>query len=252
MLAPEEVEKLEGCLAALRANRAEDPKWRVILSYLRDRAWADDGCILFSQYYDTADWVAQGLAREFPDRIIGVYAGSGKSKIYENGRSIRKERDEIKRIVKDGSITILVGTDAASEGLNLQQLGTLINIDLPWNPTRLEQRIRRIQRIGQSRSKIKVLNLRYRDSVEDKVHTALADRLESIFDMFGQIPDVLEAVWVDVALGAEEEAKRRIGELDWKHPFDERYSKIEQVGEWDSCAEVVNAAEKIAKLRMCW
>lgn len=251
-LTQEEVEKLEGCLAALRANRSEDPKWRIILDYLRDRGWAEDGCILFSQYYDTADWVARGLAREFPDRIIGVYAGSGKSKLYENGHAIRKERDELKRMVKEGSISILVGTDAASEGLNLQRLGTLINIDLPWNPTRLEQRKGRIQRIGQVRSKIRVLNLRYRDSVEDKVHTALADRLESIFDMFGQIPDVLEAVWVDVALGAEEEAKRRIGELDWKHPFDDRYGRIVQVGEWEACAEVVNAREKIETLRKGW
>jgi superfamily II DNA/RNA helicase len=52
-------------------------------------------------------------------------------------------------MVRAREIRILVGTDAASEGLNLQRLGTLINLDLPWNPTRLEQRKGRIQRIGQ-------------------------------------------------------------------------------------------------------
>ena len=97
----------------------------------------------------------------------------------------------------------MLGTDAASEGLNLQRLGTLINIDLPWNPTRLEQRKGRIQRIGQARSEIWIANLRYRGSVEDRVHQVLADRLEAIHGLFGQIPDTLEDVWVQVALNDE-------------------------------------------------
>lgn len=61
----------------------------------------------------------------------------------------------------------MLGTDAASEGLNLQKLGTLINIDLPWNPTRLEQRKGRIQRIGQARSEVWIANLRYREGPGD-------------------------------------------------------------------------------------
>ncbi len=52
-------------------------------------------------------------------------------------------------MVKIRELIVLVGTDAASEGLNIQTLGTLINLDLPWNSTRLEQRKGRIQRIGQ-------------------------------------------------------------------------------------------------------
>lgn len=71
----------------------------------------------------------------------------------------------------------------------LQRLGTLINIDLPWNPTRPEQRKGRIQRIGQARNEIWIANLRYRDSVEDRVHQVLADRLKAIHGLFGQIPD---------------------------------------------------------------
>ena len=57
-------------------------------------------------------------------------------------------------------IKLLVGTDAASEGLNLQTLSTLINLDLPWNPTRLEQRKGRIQRIGQISDKIHIYNMK--------------------------------------------------------------------------------------------
>jgi superfamily II DNA or RNA helicase len=91
--------------------------------------------------------------------------------------------------VRSGEIKLLLGTDAASEGLNLQRLGTLIKIDLPWNRTRLEQLEGRIQRNGQARNQIWIANLRYRDSVEDKVHRVLAERLQAIHELFGQIPD---------------------------------------------------------------
>lgn len=68
---------------------------------------------------------------------------------YRDGVFRRALKDDIKAQVRERKIRILVGTDAASEGLNLQTLSTLINLDLPWNPTRLEQRKGRIQRIGQ-------------------------------------------------------------------------------------------------------
>ena len=62
----------------------------------------------------------------------------------------------------------MVATDAACEGLNLQTLGTLINIDLPWNPTRLEQRIGRIKRFGQIRDKVDMLNLVNERTVDER------------------------------------------------------------------------------------
>ena len=138
-----------------------------------------------------------------------------------------------------GDLKILLGTDAASEGLNLQRLGTLINIDLPWNPTRLEQRKGRIQRIGQARSEIWIANLRYRDSVEDKVHQVLADRLEAIHGLFGQIPDTLEDVWVQVALNEEQAANQLIDRTSaTKNPFDAKYSKVEDA-DWETCSLVL-------------
>ena len=101
--------------------------------------------------------------------------------------------------------------------MNLQSLGTLINIDLPWNPTRLEQRKGRIQRIGQKRASVKILNLRYEDSIEDRVHEVLSERLEDIHKIFGQIPDVLEDVWIDIALGEQEKVKQELDRLAKKN-----------------------------------
>jgi superfamily II DNA/RNA helicase len=142
---------LESLIAALE-GMDDDPKLSAIRYYLREEGWLELGCIIFSQYYDTARWVADSLAAELPGELIGLYAGADRSRLYRDGQAVGIARESLKRMVADHDIRIMVATDAACEGLNLQTLGTLINVDLPWNPTRLEQRIGRIKRFGQRRS----------------------------------------------------------------------------------------------------
>lgn len=216
--------------------------------------WIDLGTILFSQYYDTARWVGQELARRSEVRglDIGLYAGSNRSGFWREGRFQRCDRNLLKSRVRSGDLTLIVGTDAASEGLNLQRLGTLINIDLPWNPTRLEQRKGRIQRIGQARSEVWIANLRYRDSVEDRVHQVLATRLEAIHGLFGQIPDTLEDVWVKVALNDEAAARQLIDRTTaTRNPFDAKYSKVEDA-DWETCSAVLNRLSVKELLSRSW
>ncbi len=145
----------------------------------------------------------------------------------------------------------MLGTDAASEGLNLQRLARLINLDLPWNPTRLEQRKGRIQRIGQIHDTVHIYNMRYKDSVEDRVHELLSSRLQDIYSLFGQIPDVLEDVWVAMALGEKEQAKKVIDAVPQSHPFEIRYAKVEKI-DWESCRKVLDRLEKKRILKKCW
>ena len=154
-------------------------------------------------------------------------------------------------MVRGGDIRLLLGTDAASEGLNLQRLGSLINLDLPWNPTRLEQRKGRIQRIGQMRDTVDIYNMRYAGSVEDRVHELLSSRLEDITDLFGQLPDVLEDAWVSVALRDIEKAKQTIDAVPTQHPFEVRYHKVERVN-WESCANVLNTSDRRRFLARGW
>jgi superfamily II DNA or RNA helicase len=234
---------LERCLKALESNQERDPKYQKVVEYIVDKNWLEFGCIVFSQYFDSIWWLANQLSGDFPDEPVGIYAGGNNSGIILSGEYKRVSRDDLKEKVRQGQLRLLLGTDAASEGLNLQRLGTLINLDLPWNPTRLEQRKGRIQRIGQIRDEVYVYNMRYRGSVEDRVHELLSDRLEDIYDLFGQIPDVLEDVWIDVANGEIENAKKLIASVKPKHPFDERYNQITEI-DWDSCSNVLNADEK--------
>ena len=251
-LTPEERAELARCLKALEVSQDRDPKFQRVLDYLKGENWLAQGCIIFSQYFDSAWWLAEALSRDhLPDESIGLYAGGANSGILIGGQFKACPRDEIKAKVKHGEIRLLIGTDAASEGLNLQRLGTLINLDLPWNPTRLEQRKGRIQRIGQIRDEVFVCNLRYRGSVEDRVHQLLSSRLEYIFDLFGQIPDVLESLWIDVAQGEVEEAKKLIDGMQNIHPFDDRYAKVENI-DWESCAKVLSEDVKRKVLSVGW
>lgn len=112
--------------------------WNWNLLFQLTKKWKDKGCIIFSQYFDSARHLAESLSTDIPEAIIGLYAGGDKSGYFANGVFHKLLKDDIKVQVKERKIKILVGTDAASEGLNLQTLSTLINLDLPWNPTRLE------------------------------------------------------------------------------------------------------------------
>lgn len=132
-----------------------------------------------------------------------------------------------------------------------RRLGTLINLDLPWNPYRLEQRKGRIQRIGQLRDTVDIYNMRYAGSVEDRVHELLSDRLENIASLFGQIPDVLEDVWIDLALGRLDAARKTIDAVPRQHPFQLRYHTVENI-DWERCTKVLDAEARKRRLTQSW
>lgn len=233
----------------------DDPKAQVVENILlhgdSGKGWLNEGCIIFSQYYDSVSWLAGRLSALLPQESIGVYAGARLSGVYRGGEFVPLPRDEIKGAVRRDELRLILGTDAASEGLNLQRLGTLINLDLPWNPTRLEQRKGRIQRIGQVRDEVLIYNLRYRGSVEDRVHELLSQRQEEIYGMFGQIPDTLEDVWIHVALRNEERARQIIDSMPIKHPFDLRYNRIVHL-DWESCYKVLSESAQDEVLMKGW
>ena len=250
-LTADERDLLERFVGALESNEATDPKYYKVVELLKD-GWLKKGVILFSQYYDTARWVARKLSLEFNDQPIALYAGGDKSGVFIDGSYRRISKEEIKAGVKAHKYKVLVGTDSASEGLNLQTLGTLINLDLPWNPTRLEQRKGRIQRIGQVNETVYIFNMRYKDSVEDRVHDLLSSRLESITKVFGQLPDTLEDVWIEVAKGEIERAEQIIDNVPEKPPFEARYNnKINNI-DWESCTKVLDKKEKRRYFEKSW
>lgn len=244
---------LEKLIYELEQYQLADPKLDKLRGLLFEENWAGRGCIIFSQYFDTVWYFSEQIAHEKPEIPIGVYAGSSKSGIWKDGIFTRTTKEELKMQVQNGAMQIIFGTDSASEGLNLQRLGTLINLDLPWNPTRLEQRKGRIQRIGQQQREVFVYNMRYKGSVEDRVHELLSERLENIYNLFGQIPDVLQDVWIDTALGQVEKARERIREVvESRSPFEIRYDKVIEFVDFETCSQVLNEVEQSEILKKGW
>jgi hypothetical protein len=152
---PEEIQFLRGVernLAAVVSGTDCDPKVQVVLHYLRERRWLqDNGAIIFSQYRTTAEWVLEALCDTYPEEPVALYAGGAASFVQRGQDRRTAAREQIKTRIQNGEIRLVCATDAACEGLNLQRLGAQVNIDMPWNPSRLVQRKGRVQRIGQVR-----------------------------------------------------------------------------------------------------
>ena len=104
-------------------------------------------------------------------------------------------REDTKQRFRQGAARIFLCTDAAAEGLNFQFCGALINYDMPWNPMRVEQRIGRIDRIGQQHPKMQVINLHLEGTVETDVYKALKDRIQ----MFEQVVGTLQPILAEAA-----------------------------------------------------
>jgi Helicase conserved C-terminal domain len=205
-----------------------DPKLDAVQYFLEERRWLELGCIIFSQYFDTTRWIAERLTGRLTREPVAIYAGAGKSGIYINGEWKSVEREQIKKAVKERTIRLIVATAAACEGLNLQTLGTLINVDLPWNPSRLEQRIGRIKRFGQRRDRVDMLNLMYHGSaqptVDEKIYAKLSSRMKDRFDIFGTLPDVIDDEWIEDEERLEAELKNYTNRRARANAFDLRYA----------------------------
>lgn len=215
------------------------------------RAWL----YCLSQYYDTAYSVGGELARLLAGEPVAVYAGAGKSGIFKEQDFASVEREDIKTAVKKHDIRLLVATDAACEGLNLQTLGTLINIDLPWNPSRLEQRLGHIKRFGQARHTVDMLNLVYHDTQDEKIYQVLSHRMKDKFDIFGGLPDTIDDQWI--------ENVEKLGEMmdEYIHlrkkardVFEMRYQETidPDKDRWELCSRVLARKDVIEKLSEAW
>ena len=98
-------------------------------------------------------------------------------------------------VVSDGGrsrvFPVLLCTDAAAEGLNFQFCGAVVNYDLPWNPMRVEQRIGRLDRVGQEKEVIRIENLHYEDTVETVVYRVLRRRIGLFEHFVGSLQPIL-------------------------------------------------------------
>ena len=158
--------KLDKLREVLEDLFAEDPQRKVII---------------FTEFTATQDYLKDALQAQ----------GFKTSQL--NGSLNMEERNEVLAEFRD-STDILISTDAGGEGLNLQFADCVINYDLPWNPMKIEQRIGRVDRIGQTRD-VQVFNFVLADTVENRVREVLEDKLSVILKEIGvdKYADVLDS-----------------------------------------------------------
>lgn len=259
-LTPAEQQALEQVIAELERPEARDPKLTAVLAFLTQpltdpHPWLEYGCIIFSQFYDTVTAVATALTQALPTELIAVYAGVGKSGLWQGGEFTSVDREAIKDGVKHHRIRLVIATDAACEGLNLQTLGTLINVDLPWNPSRLEQRLGRIKRFGQRRPTVEMLNLVYHDTLDEKIYEALSRRMKDRYDIFGSLPDTLEDEWIDNIEQLEDLMDKYLHlRQEARNAFELRYERhvSDDPDQWRNCARVLARQDILNVLSQPW
>lgn len=188
---PQEIQYLEDLLQQFE-NTGEDTKLSHFLSTLRQELTQRESAIVFTQYTDTMDYLRDSLEQVY-GALVGCYSGRG-GELLQGGSWSVVTKEEIKRRFRQGEIKVLLCTESASEGLNLQTCGVLFNYDLPWNPMRVEQRIGRIDRIGQVYPTVTIHNFYYDGTVEAKVYRKLRERINAFTTVVGNLQPILAQV----------------------------------------------------------
>ena len=185
------LKRLEQMANDVRTN-GKDKKWEELSSLLQDdgnmfgKEGTREKLIIFTEHRDTLRYLAAKIGSLLgnPDAVVTIHGGL-----------LRDERRKVEELFKqDKSVRILIATDAAGEGINLQRAHLMVNYDLPWNPNRLEQRFGRIHRIGQTEV-CHLWNLVARETREGMVFQRLFEKLEQerealkgkVFDILGKI-----------------------------------------------------------------
>ncbi len=162
---------------------------KAVLAELRGQGYRQ--AMVFTQFTDTMDFLRDALRQEADARLM-CFSGRGGEVPATDGATWRQVgRDDAKRRFREGEADVLLCTDAAAEGLNFQFCGAVVNYDMPWNPMRVEQRIGRIDRLGQAHPRIRIVNLHYEGTVETDVYRALRERIQLFETVVGRLQPIL-------------------------------------------------------------
>lgn len=211
-------------------HSGQDRKWDELSRLLQDTPEMHDDAgrqrklIIFTEHRDTLNYLAV--------KIRGLI-GSEEAVVMIHGGVKREERRKVQELFRnDPTARVLIATDAAGEGVNLQNANLMVNYDLPWNPNRLEQRFGRIHRIGQTEV-CHLWNMVASETREGDVFQRLFEKLEveraalggRVFDILGEVfeeKSLKDLLIEAIRYGADPEVRARLlkkieGALDTDH-----------------------------------
>lgn len=199
-LQAEELADIAALLSAVR-TLPPDTKLGHLLDVLKGlKAAGHKQTLVFTQYTDTLDFLRDQLVSA--GWRVMCFSGRGGEVLGRDSYWRTISRDDAKRVFREGQADILLCTDAAAEGLNFQFCGSLVNYDMPWNPMRVEQRIGRIDRLGQKFPEIRIVNLHYEATVETDVYIALRERIGLFTKFVGKLQPILASLPRSIATAA--------------------------------------------------
>jgi superfamily II DNA or RNA helicase len=200
----EEIEELNRLAA--KAQTVEDSGTEAKLSRFKDLLQREGffdhperRLLLFTEFKDTLDYL-MGLLKDWGFKVGCIHGSMKAGSRDESGTRLYTEQQ-----FKDGDIQVLVATEAAGEGINLQCCHILFNYDIPWNPNRLEQRMGRIHRYGQKNDCL-IFNFVATNTIEGRVLQRLLEKLQEIRDaladdvVFNVVGEILPAAHVERVL----------------------------------------------------
>ncbi len=200
----EEIQELKAL--AGQAQRVEDSGAEAKLSKLKELLeqegffdHPEKRLLVFTEFKDTLDYLVERL-KSWGFRVGCIHGGMKPGSRDDRGTRLHAEQQ-----FREGAIQILVATEAAGEGINLQVCNILFNYDIPWNPNRLEQRMGRIHRYGQRKNCL-IFNFVATNTIEGRVLQRLLEKLQEIRDaldddaVFNVVGEVLPAAHVERVL----------------------------------------------------
>ena len=182
-----------GALLELAARVETSSKAIALVDLMRTRLQPDEKILVFTRYLETQASLAEFLGR------AGIPAA-----LFNGSLSVAEKDAAIFAFARDRRV--LISTDVGSEGRNLQFCHTIVNYDLPWNPMRIEQRVGRVHRIGQTEP-VRIFNLAAADTLEGRILEVLDSKINMFELVIGEIGEILgnleeEREFEDIVLDA--------------------------------------------------
>jgi len=144
--------------------------------------------IIFTQFVDTLKYLKERIEREKSDFFVETFYG---------GKNKQEKAESVRRFRENNTFSVLLSTEIGGEGRNFQFCRILINYDLPWNPMKLEQRIGRLDRIGQKSEKIYIYNFFMEGTIETDIILALNKRINLFKESIGKLEPIIGKIEED-------------------------------------------------------
>ena len=164
----------------LEQLKINDSKYQKLIQFLRKTLSENpkEKFVLFAYFRGTLEYLRERLEED------------GISSCVIHGR-IEGSKDDILKLFKEKNISVLLSSEVGSEGIDLQFCRFLINYDLPWNPMRVEQRIGRLDRLGQTADRISIIHYVIDDTVEERILNKLYERIHVFKESIGDLEEIL-------------------------------------------------------------